>query len=162
MRDGPAHRLPALPVVIHRHALLAIVALPLLAAKGPIIDNEGYAFLDAQVMRSGATDKGHHLNVESWSWGTGSARGPRQTTARVTGIATDPPDANAGTLTIRGRFPDCAVGQRYGGMQFAGGGKIYELTDVSVTRCPTGSEGDIGVTYRKVTVKGWNPETKEL
>jgi hypothetical protein len=48
-------------------------------------------------------------------------------------------------------------------MQFAGGGKMYELSDVRVASCPAGAgPGDIGFEYRKVTVKGWNPETKEL
>jgi len=173
--------------------LLIVPFLALMAAKGPLIDNEGYAKLTIHVLGSGSGDKGQHLNVESWSWGTGS-QSNAGTAGRITGIATDPADpaarghsmlgasdkvtvggarteslqtapagAGPGTLTVRGRFANCTVGQRYGGMQFSAGGLSYELTDVVVRSCPAGASagGEATFAYGKVRVKGWNPEKKE-
>jgi len=65
----------------------------------------------------------------------------------------------AGSLTLRASVPGCTPGDRYAGAQFAAGGKLYELRDVVISGCaPNG----VLLNYRKVTVKGWNPETKEL
>lgn len=65
----------------------------------------------------------------------------------------------AGSLTLRASVPGCTPGDRYAGAQFAAGNKLYELRDVVISGCaPNG----VLLNYRKVTVKGWNPETKEL
>jgi hypothetical protein len=64
----------------------------------------------------------------------------------------------AGSLTVKASVPGCAPGQRYGGAQFAGGGKLYQLSDVVIAGCAPDA---VSLNYRKVTVKGWNPEKKE-
>ena len=64
----------------------------------------------------------------------------------------------AGNLTVKAAVPNCAPGQRYGGAQFAAGGKVYELSDVVIAGC---ARDAVSLNYRKVTVKGWNPEKKE-
>lgn len=69
-----------------------------------------------------------------------------------------------GSLTVRGGFPGCTVGERYGGMQFAAGGKIYDLQDVTVADCPASlaPTETFTLVYGKVKVRGWDPEKKEL
>ena len=67
-----------------------------------------------------------------------------------------------GTLVVRANLPNCTVGTRYAGAQFASGGmagRRYELKDVVISNC---AQGEVTLRYGKVTVKGWNPETKEL
>jgi hypothetical protein len=70
---------------------------------------------------------------------------------------TGPPQR--GSLTVKANLPGCTVGARYGGAQFAGGSMRYELKDVVISNCAPGS---VTLDYGKVTVKGWNPEKKEL
>ena len=67
-----------------------------------------------------------------------------------------------GTLVVRANLPNCTAGTRYAGAQFASGGMAglrYELKDVVISNC---APGEVTLRYGKVTVKGWNPETKEL
>jgi len=70
---------------------------------------------------------------------------------------TGPPQR--GSLTVKASLPGCTVGARYGGAQFAGVSMRYELKDVVISNCAPGS---VTLDYGKVTVKGWNPEKKEL
>ena len=44
-----------------------------------------------------------------------------------------------GILKINARYPGCTVGKRYGGMQFAAGGKTYRLQGVTVESCGGGT-----------------------
>jgi hypothetical protein len=70
--------------------------------------------------------------------------------------------SRSGTLVVRANLSNCTVGARYAGAQFASGGMSglrYELSDVVITNC---APGEVTLQYRKVTVKGWDPETKEL
>jgi hypothetical protein len=93
---------------------------------------------------------------------------------RVTGIATDPSEPasgkrmhkpaavtrplDRGSIAVRGNFPDCAVGKRYAGAQFAGGGMQYQLEDLVIADCGNGAAI---LNYAKVKVRGWDPEKKE-
>lgn len=64
-----------------------------------------------------------------------------------------------GSLTLKVNLLGCAVGKRYAGAQFASATMRYELQDVVISNCAPGA---VTLDYRKVTVRGWNPETKEL
>ena len=87
------------------------------------------------------------LDVQSWHWGA------RAEGHSMLGASDRQP------LLLKGRFPGCTKGARYAAAQFAASGKRYDLSDVVVTEC---SDDGMTVRARKVTVKGWNPETKEL
>ena len=87
---------------------------------------------------------------------TGQASGKRMHKPRWV-YEPEPLDA-AGNLTVKAIVPGCAPGRRYGGAQFAGGGKLYELRDVVISSCAPDA---VSLNYSKVTVKGWNPEKKE-
>ena len=76
----------------------------------------------------------------------------------------------AGSLSVKGSFPGCAVGKRYAGAQFAAGAMRYELKDVVISNCaPDGlSLSYARVKYNsspptdsKVKVRGWDPSKKE-
>jgi hypothetical protein len=90
---------------------------------------------------------GQQVAVDSWQWG---ARGDGHS---MLGASDRAP------LLLKGRFPGCTKGARYGGAQFAASGKRVILSDVEVVDC---SPDSMTLKARKVTVKGWNPETKEL
>jgi hypothetical protein len=137
--------------------IAAALALPLTAGAKPVIDNQGYAHISADLLGSRAGDKSQHIEFQSYSFGALNAESGHSmlgASDRV-GARTEGP----GTLVIKGRLPGCTVGTRYGGMEFAASSKKYELQGVVIDTC-----GPDGATfsYRKVTVRGWNPETKEL
>ena len=50
-----------------------------------------------------------------------------------------PQGTGPGILSVKASLPGCTVGRRYGGMQFAGGGKTYRLRDVRVESCGGGT-----------------------
>jgi len=157
----------------------AALILPQAAAAGPVIDNEGHAYLTTTLMGQHATGKNERLEVESWQWGATRSGGNNQLKLDDSAGASQPATFNPysikklsdsssptfakplprGSLTVKGKLPGCAVGQRYAGMQFAGGGMAYQLSDVVITSC---GPGQVTMNYAKVTVKGWNPEKKEL
>jgi hypothetical protein len=147
---------------MRRHAtlILAICALPLTAGARPVIDNEGYAHISAKLLGANASDKGKQLEIESYSWGTGSRSGGHSMLGASDKLAVGSARTEGpGTLTIRGDLPGCVAGKRYAGMQFAASGKRYELQDVMIDGC---TKGGATLNYRKVTVRGWDPEKKEL
>ena len=88
--------------------------------------------------------------------------------ARIAQPASPPPVD--GSITVDGDFPGCAVGTKYANAVLQLGGVRYVMTDVQVTRCPAAgatlggprTEDSLSLNYRKVTVRAWNPETKEL
>jgi len=84
-------------------------------------------------------------------------------TGRYLTMRPRPLDSGPGTLVVTGSLPGCAVGKRYGGMQFASGGMRYELKDVVISNCPTaaGPKEEITFVYGTVKVKGWDPKKKE-
>ena len=78
-----------------------------------------------------------------------------------------------GSVTVDGNFPGCTVGTQYADAVLQLAGVRYDLTDVQITSCPapvpatrSSMAGEylresLSLNYKKVTVRGWNPETKE-
>jgi hypothetical protein len=66
---------------------------------------------------------------------------------------------NEGSVTLSGRFPGCRVGASYPAVAVGHGDELYEIQDATVADC---SPGGMNLNFKKVTVRGWNPETKEL
>ena len=90
---------------------------------------------------------GQQLEVQAWHWGA------RAEGHSMLGASDRQP------LLLKGHFPGCTKGAHYADARFASGRKRYDLLDVVITDC---SDDGMTVRARKVTVKGWNPETKEL
>ena len=94
--------------------------------------------------------------VKSWStgdaWGSGKGLAAAQDLPAV-GAAYD-----AGSVTLTGAFPSCYVGAAYDGAAIGQGGQRYEMQDVKVAACAPGS---MSLTFKKVTVRGWDPKKKE-
>jgi hypothetical protein len=124
--------------------------------------------------RAGVTDLPKELQAQDRMGDPASARGHSMLGASDRTTIHDPPPPRdgglgseseltgppqRGSLTVKASLPGCTVGARYGGAQFAGGSMRYELKDVVISNCAPGS---VTLDYGKVTVKGWNPETKEL
>ena len=71
---------------------------------------------------------------------SGQATGKRQHKPLRARIYYDQPQGTGpGILSVKASLPGCTVGRRYGGMQFAGGGKTYRLRDVRVESCGGGT-----------------------
>ena len=80
-----------------------------------------------------------------------------------------------GSVTVEGNFPGCTVGAQHADAVLQVPGARYVLTDVQITSCPAPDpaarsrssmageylRGSLSLNYKKVTVRGWNPETKE-
>jgi hypothetical protein len=91
--------------------------------------------------------------------------------ARIAQPASPPPVD--GSITVDGSFPGCMVGSRYANAVLRGPGVRYVMTDVQIINCPTAAgaarsslageymRGSLSLSYKKVTVRGWNPEKKE-
>ncbi|HEX6740903.1 MAG TPA: hypothetical protein VF079_03800 [Sphingomicrobium sp.] len=126
--------------------------------------------------RSGAADMPKELQAQDRMGDPASARGHSMLGASDRTVIHDPPPPRdgglgseselttagppvRGTLTVKASLPGCMVGARYGGAQFASGSMRYELKDVVISNC---APGEVTLQYGKVTVKGWNPEKKEL
>jgi hypothetical protein len=71
-----------------------------------------------------------------------------------------------GAVRVKVKFPwlGCAEGARYPHITLGDGANSYQLSDVTVASCGGGEgpEKSVTLTYRKVTVRAWNPEKKEL
>ena len=71
---------------------------------------------------------------------SGQATGKRQHKPLRARMYYDVPQGTGpGILSVKASLPGCTVGKRYGGMQFAGGGKTYRLQDVRVESCGGGT-----------------------
>jgi hypothetical protein len=120
--------------------------------------------VDAFAVKQGVKPyKPDRVFVKSWSTG-GVAAPPRG--AGLNGMAMDDTAGkekdgyyDAGSVTLSGRFPACRVGAAYPAASIGHGDQLYEMQDVTVAACS--SEG-MSLNFKKVTVRGWNPETKEL
>ena len=109
----------------------------------------------------GASDK---VTVGGAQTESGQATGKRQHMPLRARIYYDQPQGGGpGELVVAGSLPGCAVGKRYGGMQFAASGKRYELKDVVISNCSTaaGPKEEITFVYGTVKVRGWDPKKKE-
>lgn len=81
-----------------------------------------------------------------------------------------PRPLDRGAVRVKVKFPwaGCRVGARYPALTLGGSAERYELTDAVVTHCGSASSGgeslpmeEVGFNYRKVKVRGWDPEKKE-
>ena len=64
-----------------------------------------------------------------------------------------------GSVALNGRFPACRVGAAYPTATVGQGDERYEMQDVTVAACAPDS---MSLNFKKVTVRGWDPEKKEL
>lgn len=65
---------------------------------------------------------------------------------------------DGGSVTLKGRFPACRVGATYPAVALSHDDDRYEMQDVTVADC---SPDSIALNFKKVTVRGWDPEKKE-
>ena len=65
---------------------------------------------------------------------------------------------DGGSVTLSGRFPACHVGASYANAAVGQGDERYDMRDVTVAAC---SPGSMSLNFKKVTVRGWDPEKKE-
>ena len=65
---------------------------------------------------------------------------------------------DGGSATLSGRFPACRVGAAYPTATVGQGDERYEMQDVTIAAC---SPDSMSLTFKKVTVRGWDPEKKE-
>ena len=65
---------------------------------------------------------------------------------------------DGGNVTLNGRFPACRVGAAYPAATVGQGDERYEMRDVTVASC---SPESMSLSFKKVTVRGWDPEKKE-
>ena len=113
----------------------------------------------------------------------GAVSGVRRDDGMGAGKRTHPPlvkigkPLDTGSITVAGNFPGCTVGTRYPGAVLQVPGGRYELTDIEIASCPTPVPAQAGaarssmageyprssitLNYKKVTVRGWDPEKKE-
>ena len=66
-----------------------------------------------------------------------------------------------GSVRVKVKLPwlDCRVGATFPDAVLHNDAGRYELKDVVISGCARES---VALTYKKVTVRAWNPETKEL
>jgi hypothetical protein len=105
---------------------------------------------------SGDADSGRRLDVAAVDGqpAAGQATGKRMHKPLRMRMVYD-----GGSVTLSGRFPFCRVGTAYDSVAIGHGNERYEMQDVTVTAC---SSESMSLNFKKVTVRGWNPETKEL
>lgn len=93
----------------------------------------------------------------------GIARSPGATSGQATGKRMHKPlrmrmEYDGGSVTVGGRLGGCRVGATYPRAEIIAGGERHDLEGVTIDSC---SPGGATLSFRKVTVRGWNPETKE-
>ena len=86
------------------------------------------------------------------------AAGPKTTSKRQHGSVTISKPLDRGSVTVKGRFPDCLVGATYPTALLQTAAGRYELSDVVISGC---AAGGVALNYKKVTVRGWDPAKKE-
>lgn len=90
---------------------------------------------------------------------SGQATGKRQHMPIRTRAYYDKPQGE-GSVWIRVSTPwaACRAGARYPSLSLTGAAEAYVLDDVTVARC---GGGEVALTYKKVTVRAWDPKKKE-
>ena len=166
------------PLSFALHTILA-AAIVALAASAAAAASSDFLLTLPPGKGEVAGAKGQDIPVTTFGWGThnghsmlgasdlsaagsgaGNGTGAYGSMGRGLDIATvdGAPPTGPGVLMVEGKFPGCTVGKRYGGAQFAGGAMRYELKDVVISNC---AADGMSLDYGKVTVKGWNPSTKQ-
>jgi hypothetical protein len=137
-----------------------------------------------------ATPRGTNQMTMDDTAGKEEAAAGSQASGRVTGIASDPsepasgqatgkrqhkpllmrgyydqaPPPARGNLTVLASGAPCRIGARYPSLSLSGGGKDYLLQDVRVAACgdtAAGPEEQITFVYGRVTVRGWDPKSRQ-
>ena len=75
----------------------------------------------------------------------------------------------SGSITVDGNFAGCKVGTQYSSAALRLADVLYVMTDVQVTHCPASTatlgglrtDDSLSLDYKKVVVRGWDPEKKE-
>ena len=127
-------------------------------------------------MKGGSAAKasgGKQIEIISWSWGATNAAkyGAVSGAHRDDGVAAPAEKRqhgwmpsnrplDRGSLRVKVKFPwlDCRVGAAFPDAMLQNDAGRYEFQEAIITGCaPDG----VALNYKKVTVRGWNPETKE-
>ena len=152
-------------------ACLAALAASSAAAGKPVIDNEGHAYLTIHLMGGNGAGNGQQLEVVSYQWGAAPSAlkldrnyvKSWSTSGDASAERTHKPlrmrmEYDGGNVTLNGRFPTCRVGAAFPAATVGQGDERYEMRDVTVASC---SPESMSLSFKKVTVRGWNPEKKE-
>jgi hypothetical protein len=147
-------------------AALVAMAAPSLAASSDYL-------LTLPPVKGELAGKGQEVPVQTFGWGkhsghsmpgasdrpaAGSAAYGSMGRGLDIAVVDGQPPAGPGVLMVEGKLPGCAVGKRYSGAQFTSASMRYELKDVVISNC---AADGMALDYGKVTVRGWNPETKQ-
>ncbi len=168
------------PITITIYCALAVAALaaPASAAAADYYLKFGAVKSDLGGAGGAAADagKGRENRIEVLSSEFGSARkgwdgSVKGGSARDAGSATPAAERQLGwvklsqplaqgNLRIKVKFPwlGCRVGAAYDNAVAVDSAGRFELTDVTIASCERDA---IELTYAKVTVRGWNPTTKQ-
>ena len=123
------------------------LALALFAqdAPAPPVKDPVYYSLSLPNLEGTKDDKGQHLKIASFNWGGGAS--------------TDAPPA-PGSVIVKVEYPwtACKVGANYPSLSLSGGGKRYQVEDVTVSKC---SSDSAVFDYKKVTVSTSESAKKE-
>lgn len=137
-----------------------LVACLLVAAASNAQAGKTDAFIEFGSIKGESTDrsaeKGQHIDLLSYSFGQ------VRRVSKVDSLAIKQNGKVQGSVTVAGGFEDCRVGTAYTNAVIQSADARYELKDIVVAACtPDGLSLNYG-SVRKVRVKGWDPEKKEL
>ena len=99
--------------------------------------------------------------AKSWSAGSdasGSSADPTMAQLAANRVSEAGTAYDAGSVTLTGNFPSCRIGTAYDDAAIGQAGERYEMQRVTVAVCAPDS---MSLNFKKVTVRGWNPEKKE-
>ena len=101
---------------------------------------------------------GTQLAILSWSWGASGAKFGAVPGAHRDDTLSAPLDR--GSVRVKVKFPwlNCKVGAAFPVALLQNDAGRYELKDAIISGCAL---GEVSLDYRKVMVRGWDPEKKE-
>ena len=150
---------------ITRTTLCAFAAIALAAPAFAAADY--YLRLDDAKGSAAKASGGKQIAITSWSWGATNAGkfGAVSGMHRDDGLSKPVPSKvegplDRGSVRVKVKFPwlDCRVGAVFPDAVLQNDAGRYEVKDAIITGCaPDG----VALNYKKVIVRGWNPETKE-
>ena len=157
---------------ITRTTLCAIAAAAMAAPASAAVN----AYLEIGPIKGESAAKasgGKQIEILSWSWGATNAGkyGAVSGAHRDDGVAapaekrqhgwnTVSKPLDRGSVRVKVKLPwlDCRVGAAFPDAVLHNDAGRYDLKEVMISSCARES---VALTYKKVTVRGWNPETKE-
>ena len=150
---------------------ITIFALTAAAVAAPAVAASNY-YLELGPIKGEESDarKGRENKIEVLSSEFGAARkgwdgsikgGSSSVEKRQHGWVKVSKALDQGNIRIKVKFPwlGCRVGAAYADAVVGDATGRMELTDVTITDCAPDA---VELNYKRVTVRGWNPETKEL